>query len=593
MSSGKHLLNTPESLVVDSLNGLCTVNPQLSLDEARRVVYTPRETSTHRKVSLISGGGSGHEPSHAGFVGNGLLDAAVAGNIFASPNVKQIRRAISLVNGEKGTLIVVMNYSGDALHFGLASEQHRASGASGGDVRVLLVGDDVSVGREQGGIVGRRGLAGTVLVYKLAAALSDRGASLDEVESIAQWACSRLGTFGIGLEHCHVPGTAREASHLATDEYELGMGIHNEPGVSKQKMTSVASIVDKLLSTITDTSDKDRGFVPFKGDGNDSVVLLVNNLGGVSELELGAVGNEAVKWLRAKGIVVKRFLSGTYMTSLEMPGFSITVLLLPRAGENGRSENDILELLDAPADAPGWRWYAKSEPPTEIQRATEEEEVEVEETVVLPPTSKDAFLGALERACQSLIDAEPEITRQDTIAGDGDAGLTLKAGAEGVLEAIESGKIKGSNVVADVNAIAEVCEDRMGGTSGSLYSIFISGLAKSLREQCDGGADEASEGVWASAAEAALTTLYRYTRARPPSRTLVDPLQAFVESLRANGLNAAAEDALKAANATKELVAKAGRGSYVNQDDLKKANIPDPGAWGIWRLVDGLRGTSL
>ena len=180
-------------------------------------------TGSKQRVTLLSGGGSGHEPAHAAFVGPGLLDAAVCGNIFASPNVAQIRRGIQLVTRSPGSLIVVMNYTGDALHFGLASEQYRSKGGEG-DVRVLLVGDDVAVGREQGAIVGRRGLAGTILVYKIASALSDTGADLDAVEDIAKYAVSRLGTLGAGLEHCHVPGTKAGDSHLSSGEYELVRG---------------------------------------------------------------------------------------------------------------------------------------------------------------------------------------------------------------------------------------------------------------------------------------------------------------------------------------------------------------------------------
>ncbi|ODO07331.1 dihydroxyacetone kinase [Cryptococcus wingfieldii CBS 7118] len=530
----KHLLNTPQTLVVDSLKGLATVNPNVKLDEAQRVIYTPASD----RVALLSGGGAGHEPAHAAFVGPGLLSAAISGSVFASPNVAQIRRGLELVTREKGGLVVVMNYTGDALHFGLAAEQHRSAGKVG-DVRVLLVGDDVAVGREQGSIVGRRGLAGTILVYKVASALSDKGESLDAVEDIAKYVASRLGSLGVGLEHCHVPGTRAGESHLSAKEIELGMGIHNEPGTSKLDLSTVANLVSHMLTQITDTKDKDRSFVPFKNDGTDEVVLLVNNLGAISELELGGITNEAAKWLQANNIKLRRVLAGTYMTSLNMPGFSLTLLLLPSASEKSTySSEQILEYLDAPASAPGWSFYAAQEPGVIASDA-------------------QSLLSAITRACKALIAAEPELTEQDQIAGDGDAGLTLEAGAKGVLKAIEQGRLSGKNVIDDVRVIAEVVEEDMGGTSGALYSIFFAGLD---------------------------------TRARPPSRTLVDPLEAFIASLPSKGLSSSAEDALAAADKTKELVAKAGRGAYVNQEDLKKREVPDPGAWGIWRIVDGLRG---
>ncbi|TYJ57598.1 hypothetical protein B9479_001680 [Cryptococcus floricola] len=549
----KHLLNTPQTLVVDSLKGLATVNPNVKLDEAQRVIYTPASD----RVALLSGGGAGHEPAHAAFVGPGLLSAAISGSVFASPNVAQIRRGLELVTREKGGLVVVMNYTGDALHFGLAAEQHRSAGKVG-DVRVLLVGDDVAVGREQGSIVGRRGLAGTILVYKVASALSDKGESLDAVEDIAKYVASRLGSLG-------VPGTRAGESHLSAKEIELGMGIHNEPGTSKLDLSTVANLVSHMLTQITDTKDKDRSFVPFNNDGTDEVVLLVNNLGAISELELGGITNEAAKWLQANNIKLRRVLAGTYMTSLNMPGFSLTLLLLPSASEKSTySSEQILEYLDAPASAPGWSFYAAQEPGVIASDA-------------------QSLLSAITRACNALIAAEPELTEQDQIAGDGDAGLTLEAGAKGVLKAIEQGRLSGKNVIDDVRVIAEVVEEDMGGTSGALYSIFFAGLGKGLRDQAAAGAKITSPEIWSKAAADALTTLYK-------CKSITYTHHTFIASLPSKGLSSSAEDALAAADKTKELVAKAGRGAYVNQEDLKKREVPDPGAWGIWRIVDGLRG---
>ncbi|WRT63983.1 dihydroxyacetone kinase [Kwoniella shivajii] len=584
----KHLLNNASTLVVDSLKGLVNLNPNIKLDEGQRVIYTPPSQS---RVALLSGGGSGHEPAHAGFVGPGLLDAAVCGNIFASPNVAQIRRGVELVTGEKGALIVVMNYTGDALHFGLAAEQYRASGKPG-DVRVLLVQDDVAVSREQGTIVGRRGLAGTILVYKIASALSDSGADLDSVEDVAKYVTSRIGTIGIGLDHCHVPGTKAGDSHLDENQLELGMGIHNEAGTHKLDLPTVSELVDSMLNKITNTNDPERSYIPFKNDGSDEVVLLVNNLGAISELEIGGITGESVKWLQNKSIKVRRVLSGTYMTSLNMPGFSLSLLLLPSKSESSTySSSQILEYLDAPASAPGWSWSSGKEPGVigeKVEEAATQKHAAKEAD--LAPTDSGEFISAIQRSCKALIAAEPELTEQDQIAGDGDAGLTLEAGAKAILKAIDSGKIKGQNVIEDIGVIAEVVEEDMGGTSGALYSIFFAGLGKALRDQSTSGENKTTLKVWSKASEEALTTLYKYTRARPPSRTLVDPLEAFIASLPSKGLSGAADDAHAAADKTKELVAKAGRGAYVNQEDLKKREVPDPGAWGIWRIVDGLRG---
>ncbi|KLO12713.1 dihydroxyacetone kinase [Schizopora paradoxa] len=590
MASDKHFLDSPSTLVLDSLQGLCGANPSIQLDPAQKVVYQSNPDKS--KVALICGGGSGHEPAHAGYVGKGMLNAAVCGNIFSSPNANQVRRGIELVENEKGTIIIVKNYTGDILNFGLAKEHYAASHPDKIDnIRFVIVGDDVAVGRTQGSIVGRRGLAGTVLVYKIAGALADKGASLDEVHLLAEWVSSRLGTVGVGLDHCHVPGTERSKSHLSAEEVEIGMGIHNEPGHSRIALPSLSELTAQLLNLITNTSDPERSFVPFKNDGSDEVVLVVNNLGGLSELEIGGIVKSSTSYLASK-MKIHRVLVGSFMTSLNMPGFSLTLLLLPHPSEAGiPSTSEILELLDAPAQAPGWRWSSNLPPITLAQTAARPTE-ETANTSAYPKISapdSDSFSQAITSACEALIKAEPEITRMDTIAGDGDCGLTLKAGAEAVLKVVQSGTISGQDVIGAMLSIANQTEKAMGGTSGALYSIFFSALAQSLiSETKSQGSTMLSNNLWASALSNALQRLYTYTRARPPSRTLVDPLSAFVDTFCANpdDYASAVKQAGDAAEATRLLLAKAGRSAYVASDRLKEENIPDPGAWGVKVILE-------
>ncbi|CAL1715006.1 unnamed protein product [Somion occarium] len=561
----KHFLNTPESLVLDSLEGLCAVNPHLALDSQNKVVYLSSRDSS--KVALICGGGSGHEPAHAGFVGEGMLSAGVCGSVFASPNASQVRRGINLVENDKGVVIIVKNYTGDVLNFGLAKEQYAALNPTKSDrAKFLIVGDDVAVGKTQGKIVGRRGLAGTVLVYKIAGALAHRGASLEEVYDIAQWVASRIGTIGVGLEHCHVPGTASSESALSPSEIEIGMGIHNEPGNRRiSPVPPLHELIPQLLEHLLSTTDPERSFLPFKGKGNgDKVVLLVNNLGGTSELEVGAIVKETVKGLKEAGVEVERVLSGTFMTSLNMPGFSITLLLLPSSTDTDAPQtSQILSLLDEATNAPGWKWSSGLPPSTIQQAATTVPSAAgaalPSEGEKLAASDPSAFIDAVKRACKALIDEEPEITRMDSIAGDGDCGLTLKAGATAVLKEIEEGRIVGDDVVGSVIAVSRVAEEQMGGTSGALYSIFFSALAQGLQSNRSPNTTSVDSTLWASAASSALTKLYTYTRARPPSRTLVDPLDA-----------------------------KAGRSAYVEGDRLKTERIPDPGAWGVKAILQAL-----
>ncbi|KAJ8694713.1 hypothetical protein PTI98_007365 [Pleurotus ostreatus] len=591
----KHFLNTPETLVIDSLKGLCTVNPKIALDEANKVVYS--DSQDRSKVALLCGGGSGHEPAHAGFVGKGMLTAAVCGNVFASPNASQVRRGIDLVDNDKGTVIIVKNYTGDILNFGLAKEQYAALHPDkANQVRFVIVGDDVAVGKTQAKIVGRRGLAGTVLVYKIAGALAERGGSLDEVYNYAQWVADHTVSIGVGLEHCHVPGTAPSSSHLSSSEIEIGMGIHNESGHKRiSPVPALSDLIPQLLDFLTSTTDPERSFLPFSGpQGADEVVLLVNNLGGVSELEMGAVVAETRSALAKQNLSVQRVLSGSFMTSLNMPGFSITLLLLPsRGAQASPSAEEILALLDAPADVPGWKWSSGVVPTETKTRSAEPKENQPASVAssygAIAASDHKTFTETIQRVCHALIAAEPEITQMDVIAGDGDCGLTLKGGAEAVLKKIEDGVINGTNVIQDIVVISQIAEEAMGGTSGALYSIFFSALAQGLQSTLP--SDHTVVKAWSISLSSALQKLYTYTRARPPSRTLVDPLAAFIDMLaKAEGqsLPEAIQAGSAGAEKTRELEAKAGRSVYVEGARLKDQKVPDPGAWGVKVILENL-----
>ncbi|KAG6832675.1 hypothetical protein H0H87_000857 [Tephrocybe sp. NHM501043] len=559
---------------------LCAINSDLVLDEKNKsedyllqyllqasqlsllAVYLGKHDRT--KVALLCGGGSGHEPAHAGYVGQGILTE-------------------------------FRNYTGDVLNFGLAKEQYAALHPDKAEkVKFVIVGDDVAVGRTQGSIVGRRGLAGTVLVYKIAEALAHRGASLDEVHNIAQWVASNVATIGVGLDHCHVPGTAAVSSHLHASEIEIGMGIHNESGNRRLSPNPpLNELIPHLLDLLTSTSDPERSFLPFKGQkGKDEVVVLVNNLGGVSELELGAIVGEVHTALNARSIIIKRVLSGTFMTSLNMPGFSISLLLLPSKETTSAPEQPLLlSLLDEHSNAPGWKWSSHLTPHEQILLAKPASYVaQATSGAPLKATDSASFNTSIKRACEALISAEPEITQMDTIAGDGDCGLTLKAGAEAVLRKLAEGKVDGADLGGSIIYIAQVAEEAMGGTSGALYSIFFSALAQGLHVNSTASSSVTAES-WSKALTSALDKLYTYTRARPPSRTLVDPLSAFIETLaKTSGRNykAAVEAAALAAEETRDIEAKAGRSAYVEGDRLKKEKVADPGAWGVKTILESL-----
>ncbi|KAI7954277.1 hypothetical protein MJO28_006824 [Puccinia striiformis f. sp. tritici] len=601
----------PKKLVVDSLEGLTYLNSQVDYDPTYQIISL-KELPKDR-CHLICGGGSGHEPSHSGFVGTGMLSAAVCGNIFASPNSQQVTNGLEKLDNHQGILIVVMNYTGDVLNFGIAKERWMARRNTEA-IKMVIVGDDVSVGREQGKLAGRRGLAGTVLVYKIAGALAAQGAPFSHVHAVAQFVADHLATIGVGFDHCQIPGaqTSKEHDSLGPDEVEIGMGIHNEPGYKRQKITNLDQLINDIMPILTSTTDKDRSFLPFRDtssskESSNDVILLINNLGSISELELSAIVKLTGTWLLEKGFRVQRVISGTFMTSLDMSGFSISLILLPPANEDvvidivgesslSISANMILDLFDAPADCPGWKSSHAGQP--RFSKA-EKKEPKVQDPEVAEGEKKSTggtlavsdpalFIKAVQSACKALISAEPEITKYDTIAGDGDCGLTLKSGAEGILTAIDQEKIMGTDLVSDLLQISEVVNRDMGGTSGGLYSIYFNALAVGIGKTKNSKTIDSQ--AWANALDFALNTLYKYTRARSPSRTLIDPLSAFVLTftLTPSEFDKAIEAAKESAENTIYLDAKAGRASYVDRQKLQDSQVPDAGAWGVWKLLEAI-----
>ncbi|CAK1362423.1 Dihydroxyacetone kinase 1 [Cercospora beticola] len=577
--SSKHFINDPTHLVSSALESITLTNPNTAFDAENKVIYL-RPDAAPAQVSIISGGGSGHEPSFAAFVGPGLLSGAVAGTIFASPSAEQVRRCISQrVETSKGVLVVVMNYTGDVLNFGMAVEKAKAAGL---EVEMVVMGDDVAVGRSKGGKVGRRGIAGTVLIHKIAGALAATGASLKDVHKVAQAVADNTVSMGSSLAHVHVPGREDHEEDLKRDEIELGMGIHNEAG-SQRAAANLPENIKLMLKNMLDQSDEDRAFL--KISSSDETVLLINNLGAVSVLELGGITTEVVKQLESDyGIKPVRIIAGTFMTSLNGLGFSISLLKTSDTGV-GKS---ILELLDAPSEAAGWSAAITSK--TWTNRPTETRELARDKTAENQPSNIqiDASYAnkVLGQALDKLIQAEPEITRYDTVVGDGDCGIGLKRGAEGIKKKLS--EIGGQNDAALwLNEIIGVVETDMDGTSGALYAIFLNALAYGIRLQGNGGSKQADPKIWASALQEASQSLAKYTPAKPGDRTLVDALAPFVEELNSSGdVKKAAQAADEGSKKTKGMQASLGRTVYLGGSGYEE--VPDPGAYGLSIFLSGL-----
>ncbi|WP_289058109.1 dihydroxyacetone kinase subunit DhaK [uncultured Mesotoga sp.] len=325
----KKLINDPKSVVIEMCQGMVKAFPEnLALDEEFMVIS--RKNPDKNKVNLISGGGSGHEPAHAGFVGKGMLDAAVCGDVFASPSVMQVFNAIKHNHSEQGVLLVIKNYSGDVMNF-----ESAAAMAEDYDIRVdsVCVNDDISIEKKED----RRGVAGTIFVHKIAGALAERGASLRQVKEIAQRVIDNVRTMGIALTSCTVPARGKPTFDLEEDKIEVGVGIHGEAGIFRERLLSAKETAELIIERILGELSVSK---------EEEVAVLVNGFGGTPLQELFILNNEVATILNSKGIAVAKTLVGNYMTSIDMEGGSISVLKL---------DEQMKRLLSAPCETAAWK----------------------------------------------------------------------------------------------------------------------------------------------------------------------------------------------------------------------------------------------
>lgn len=329
----KKMINKPEDIVNEMVAGLVQAHPN-SLETVADMPIIVRKEKKSGKVALISGGGSGHEPAHAGFVGYGMLDGAVAGEVFTSPSADKVYEAIKAVNGGAGVLLIIKNYSGDVMNFEMAAEM---AGMEDIPVKRIIVDDDIAV-ENSTYTVGKRGIAGTILVHKIVGAAAEKGYSLDELEALGNKVIANVNTMGMSLKPCFVPTTGKLSFELADDEVEIGLGIHGEPGTHREKFQGANKHVDYLLDKILTESNIN----------GEEVAVLVNGLGETTLMELYIINNRVAQVLKEKNIKVADTIVGNYMTSLDMGGFSISILKL---------DDELKELLMAKADTPAFKRF--------------------------------------------------------------------------------------------------------------------------------------------------------------------------------------------------------------------------------------------
>jgi dihydroxyacetone kinase len=565
----KKLINRPTEVVEEMVEGLVAIYPGLRrLPGQTILVRSDLPDAADRPVAVISGGGSGHEPAHAGYVGRGMLGAAVAGDVFTSPSPDAVLAAVRAVAGPRGALLIVKNYTGDRLNFGLAAELARAEGIP---VEIVIVADDVALAASVEN-AGRRGLAGTVLVHKAAGAASEAGAALAEVAAEARAAAAAVRTMGVALTPCTVPAAGRPGFTLGEDEVELGLGIHGEPGVRRGPLEPADALTARLLDAVL------ADLAPAPGS---RVVLLVNNLGGTPAMELAIVARRAVRELEGRGLAVERVYAGTFLSSLEMAGVSLSVLPI---------DDRRLSLLDAPTDAPAWP-NAAARPRTRARpSAPQQPEPPVARTAEwTEPRTRlgQRMRAAVQAATQALIEASGRLTEMDQAVGDGDLGISLERGARAVREALPS--LPFDDPAGALNLLGVILQRSLGGTSGPLYAAFFLRAAGRLRA---GRADDPH--TWTEGFRAGCAAVAELGGAAPGYRTMLDALVPAAEALArvvdaggptADALRAAADAAAAGARATADMMPRRGRSSYLGDRAL---GHPDPGAEAVAVWLDAL-----
>jgi dihydroxyacetone kinase len=552
----KKFINRPERAVEEMLEGLAVLHPGLTRLPRHKVMFrSDADQVRHQQIAIISGGGSGHEPAHAGYIGAGMLSAAVAGEVFTSPDTDSVFAAIQAVAGKRGALLVVKNYTGDRLNFGLAAEMARSEGIP---VEIIIVDDDVAL-RGNLPLTGARGLAGTVFIHKLVGAAAAEGKSLTEVADMGRAAVNSLGTMGVSFSAGTSPTVGRPSFELAGDEIELGLGIHGEPGVTRTQLRPADQLTDMLLNEIL----KHRKF----GDSK-RVVVMVNNLGSTTEMELAIVARHVITVMERASFNVERIYAGTFLSSLDMAGISISVL-----GIN----DEWLRWLDASTAAPAWPNVLTGYSVKSAHPVTAQANVNVSSNLRQDITTETGrkTSRAILAACEALIEAEAELTEMDRIAGDGDLGASMKRAASAVKETIESYPV--DNVPAALKGLGHTLRRELGGSSGPLYGVLFLRCGNVLENSGTTGLAQ-----WVVALEEGCRAISELGGAKPGDRTMLDALDPFVQFLKHANDNAlrdallgAVENAERGAQATAQMMPRLGRSSYLGHRVL---GHPDPGA---------------
>ncbi|MEM6985494.1 MAG: dihydroxyacetone kinase subunit DhaK [Pseudomonadota bacterium] len=530
-------INAKEDLVKHAIDGAvaCSGGALARLDGYPHIKVVYRSDWDASRVALISGGGSGHEPAHAGFVGPGMLTAAICGEVFASPSVEAVLAGILAVTGEAGCLLIVKNYTGDRLNFGLAAERARALGRK---VEMVVVDDDIALPD----LPQPRGVAGTLFVHKVAGALAEAGSDLAEVAEAARSVITRVASIGMSLDTCTVPGSPKE-DRIGPGMAELGLGIHGEPGVEQVSFSNAASAMETVVDKLNAAA------------GSGAKVCLLNNLGSTTPLEMSVLA----KALADSGLASHIIGPAPMMTSLDMHGFSVSVL------DATEAERDALAAAVDLAAWPGLNAVV-APPVTPLPDGL---------TPIEPiPSSNAKTRAVLESVADLLIGAEGKLNELDAKSGDGDTGSTLATAARALKDSLD--RMPLADLTQLFPALGNELSQTMGGSSGVILAIYFNAAG----DACAGGTPVEQALV------EGLNRVSQVGGAQVGDRTMVDALAPALSALP-GGIAAAAAAARTGADSTANIHrAKAGRAAYVPEENLKGNN--DPGAEAVALLFEGL-----
>ncbi|MCI8809850.1 MAG: dihydroxyacetone kinase subunit DhaK [Oscillibacter sp.] len=569
----KKIINDPLTVVREMCAGIVEAHPELTMDTKYKVIH--KKQLNKSKVTLISGGGSGHEPAHAGFVGKGMLDAAVCGDVFASPSQIQVYKAIQQTASDAGTLLIIKNYSGDIMNFRNAAFLAQEDGIN---VDYVKVDDDIAV-KDSLYTVGRRGVAGTVFVHKIAGAAAEAGKSLPEVKAIAEKAAANVKSIGFAFTSCTVPAKGTPTFDIGEGEMEYGVGIHGEPGIRREAVATANELASRMVESLSQELEL---------KGQERIAVLVNGFGATPLMELYLFNHAVTKELAKKGVTIARVFVGNYMTSIDMAGASLSILKL---------DEELEGYLNASSDAPAFKVsgpVAAAETVNVDQTIQEVEanygiETPADYAVVGDALTLENVMYMVDAMCESSIRNEVPFCELDSHAGDGDFGMSIAKGFR-QLKAEWKDIIAAENldIASFLNACSLVIMEYCGGASGPIWGSAFRAAARSARGKAALSVSDFAELMQAAVSGIQATGERSFGRgAVVGDKTLIDALVPCADSWTESAKNgkslkdafaAGAEAAMAGAKSTEKIAARMGRAGTVGERSIGWA---DAGAYGL------------